>query len=256
MTLIILMALLGVQSNPGPVIAGGGGKLPDSISVRALELAGGTQAHIVVVPLASRRPEAGVSTVARFLALKAASSELLNTKSTADAIRQLKRATLVWMVGGSQTKLMEGLRQRKLISLIRERHKAGMVLAGSSAGAAVMSRIMIKGGAPLDSILNGMTPTSEGLDVVGDWIIDQHFMKRRRFGRLASCVVDHKARGIGIDEGTAVVFHTSGKLEVIGRSSAVIIDARNASTRKTGPGEPIGASGLVLHILTEGMTLK
>ncbi len=256
MVLFVLMALLGAQPTPGPIIAAGGGKLPNSITARALEWAGGQSARVVVIPFASQRPEAGISTVERFTALKAASAEMLDRNSQVRASEQLRRATLVWMVGGSQNRLMDALRERKLVALLRQRQKEGMAIAGSSAGAAVMSQIMIKGGAPVDSVLRGATQTAEGIGVVNSWIVDQHFMKRRRFGRLAAAVLDHRTRGVGIDEGTAVVFHASGKLEVIGRSSAIIIDARGSSTRKGKPGEPHGATNLKLHILTEGMTYK
>ncbi len=152
---------------------------------------------------------------------------------------------------------MERLRELKLVSLIRLRHRQGLAIGGSSAGAAAMGRVMLTGTARNDAILHGTTITAEGLGIVEGWIIDQHFQKRRRFARLLSCVLDHApVRGIGIDEGTAVIFHGSGKIEVIGRSSAVVFDARAAQKQGGKKGQAIGASNILMHVLRPTRPVK
>ena len=125
-----------------------------------------------------------------------------------------------------------------LAEVIRARYQAGAIVGGTSAGAAVISEAMITGDADLQSLTAQKTVIAKGLGLWPEVIVDQHFLKRQRDNRLISAVIDHPSLvGVGIDESTAVVVH-GGSFDVIGESSVVVIDARDATV------EPSSASGL------------
>lgn len=118
----------------------------------------------------------------------------------------LREATLIWMPGGSQTRFMEKIEGTGLAEFIIERHRAGAVVGGTSAGAAVLSAEMITGEADLKSLKSGTTVLKKGLGLLRDVIVDQHFLQRQRGNRLISGVLDHPMLvGVGIDEATAVI---------------------------------------------------
>lgn len=215
----------------GPLVVAGGGSLPDDVTRRTLDLAGGKDARVVVVPQASASGDAGERAARPWRQLGAARVDVLDP----DRPDPLRRATLIWIGGGSQSRLMKSLEGTGVPELIRERRLAGAVVGGSSAGAAVQSKIMITG---------DTTPPAEGLALDDRVIFDQHFLARRRFGRLLDQVLKHPALvGVGIDEGTAVVVRGT-VYEVIGRGRVVFVDAREAE----------GGRNLELHVLEAGQS--
>ena len=118
----------------------------------------------------------------------------------------IEAADLIWMPGGDQNRLMAALQKADLVNAIRDRHRKGATVGGTSAGAAVQSGVMITGEAPLDTIRRGATVTADGLDLWPGVIVDQHFVRRQRFQRLLAAVLDRpQLVGVGIDEGTAAV---------------------------------------------------
>ena len=135
---------------------------------------------------------------------------------------------------------------------IRERHRAGVTVGGTSAGAAVLAEAMFTGDADLTSLTAGATVTAKGLALWPEALIDQHFQERQRDNRLISAVMDRPALiGVGIDEGTAVI--VQGKsFEVIGKSSVVVVDARDAQVDKTPAGGLHWGGGMKLTVLRAG----
>ena len=168
--------------------------------------------------------------------------------------RDLAAASLIWFAGGSQNRLMRKLREADLVELITERHRAGVPIAGSSAGAAVMSGPMITGEADLRNIRVSGTEIGEGLGLVERAIIDQHFHARRRFHRLLAAVLDQPDYvGIGIDESTAIVVKGSS-FEVLGEGAVLVIDARGAK-RDAGPPQALRSFRDVrIHNLVAGQS--
>jgi len=216
-----------------PLIIVGGGGTPDVVKQRAIELAGGPTAPVVIIPQASRRAESGAENVAFWKKTGATNVTALTLKpeQRATEIALLKQAKFIWFSGGDQSRLMDALRDANLIDLIKQRHRAGIVIGGTSAGAAVMSQRMIIGNAELEAIVRGGTPLADGLGLWPGTIVDQHFHRRRRFNRLLSAVLDHPDQvGIGIDERTAVIVQADG-FEVMGESSVLVIDARRAKAQ-------------------------
>jgi cyanophycinase len=206
---------------PGSLVIVGGGSLPDSVRDKFLELAGGKEARIVVIPTASDAADTEDAEVRRrqlapWDSLGAAEVSLLHTRSPDEANRDefvapLKSATAVWFGGGDQSKIAAAYLgtavERELAALLAR----GGVIGGTSAGAAIQSRVMIAGGTTEPKM-------ATGFDLLPGTIIDQHFIARRRQDRLRKALADHPGLvGIGLDEGTALVVQ-GRSLEVLGES--------------------------------------
>ena len=211
----------------GTLVIAGGGDLPESVLRRFVREAGGRRARIVVIPTASESADEDAADPARadqhlavWRSLNAARAQLLHTRSreTADSdafIAPLKEATGVWLGGGQQSRLAEAYLgtavEREIFALLAR----GGVFGGTSAGAAIQSKVMIAGGNPVPQI-------ASGFDLLPGTIIDQHFLTRSRQPRLLAAVKQHPALvGIGIDEGTALVV-SGRRMEVVGRSQVVV----------------------------------
>jgi cyanophycinase len=168
----------------------------------------------------------------------------------------LESATLIWIPGGDQNRFMNAISGTGLDDVIRARNRAGAVVGGTSAGAAVLSALMITGEADLQSLTAGKTEVTKGLALFSAGLFDQHFLKRQRSNRLLSAVLDHpQTIGVGIDEATAVIVR-DGQLEVVGRSAVVIFDARRAAVEAASAGAVVAATGVVTSVLRDGMTYR
>ena len=206
----------------GSLVIAGGGPLPESIIDRYFELAGGEKARIVVITTASimaGTPEAEIR-YARWLDRQPASLKFLHTRdriaaNTPEFSQTLLEANAVWFMGGNQNWLAEAF----LGTLVEERcHdllRRGGVIGGTSAGAAIMSKSMIAGGRE--------TPImASGFGFLDGTVIDQHFKKRNRQGRLMQALELRPGHvGIGIDESTALVIR-GRTLEVVGDSDVTL----------------------------------
>ncbi len=233
------------------VIAGGGPTIPEIVE-KALAMAGGKKARVVIIPQASARTDTGQRSGEMWRKAGATFVTVLDFKDRKAALAAVKQADLIWMPGGSQSRLMEYLTKNGMVGPIRERFQKGATVGGTSAGAAVMSLIMLTGDAPVDRVIATSNKTPEGLGLCPNVIIDQHHIQRKRFNRLLSAVLNHpKYVGIGIDECTAVVVrgHT---FEVVGKSNVIVIDARKTARIPTKTGEPEAATNVALHLLRVG----
>jgi cyanophycinase len=235
----------------GALVAVGGGSTTPAITQRTLELAGGRSAKILVVPQASAQSD-GSSSAEMWKELGAQHVTILKLDD-ADSVKAVESANLIWMPGGDQNRLMKAL-PAGVIETIRKRFRAGAVVGGTSAGAAVLSQVMITGEADLRAIRRGATQTADGLALWPKAIVDQHFVRRQRFNRLLSAVLDRpELVGVGVDESTAAILRGS-KLEVVGAAQVLIIDARKATIPAGKTGDLGTAVGVELHVLTNGMT--
>jgi cyanophycinase len=222
-----------VSSKAGVLIVAGGGSLPADLRPRALELAGGDDANILIIGWASSRENAGASTAEAWKQSGATRVTVIPEEAAA-ARSAIESADLIWLGGGSQSRLMDALRERDLIDVVRKCHAQGTILSGTSAGAAVMSRHMITGEAELEALLKSTTKLAEGLGLWPGVIVDQHFLARRRWARLFTAVADHPDQiGVGIDEQTAVIVDPDGSWQVIGRGPVVVIDGRKSKTESS-----------------------
>ena len=209
----------------------------------------------------------GEEKAADFRTLGASARSLWLTRQQADGdsvVAIVDSATGIWFGGGDQVLLTRALRGSRIEEAIRRRYASGAVVGGTSAGAAVMSAVMITGderrpgGARRDTslafvtIAAGDVVTDTGFALIGNAIVDQHFVRRRRHNRLISLVIEREPHlGVGIDESTALLVHPDGRWTVEGASVAVIYDARRAAVRRD---TTLGASDIRMHVLPAGST--
>jgi cyanophycinase len=239
----------------GTLVAVGGGGTTDEILRKTIVLAGGAKAIVAVLPQSSAEPDAGDESVAMWR--HAGASDVSKIDLTHPGARAaLERATLIWIPGGDQTRFIKAITGTGMDEVIRGRLRSGAVVGGTSAGAAVLSRVMITGDAyDLKGVTAGSTTTAEGLGLWPEVILDQHFLKRQRQTRLLSLVLDRPALvGIGVDESTAV-FARGATIEVVGQSAVVVFDARQASVQQAARGGIGAAIGVRTHVLRDGMSL-
>jgi len=237
------------------MVVGGGGTTPAMLA-RMLELAGGAQANIAIFPQASELPDRGQGSREMWTSLGATHVTCLDPLTEAEGEKAIGEATLIWFPGGDQTKLMKALNEARLVDDIQRRHRQGAVVGGTSAGAAVMSPLMLTGEADLASVRAQATELVPGLGLWHDAIVDQHFVKRQRWARLISAVLDHPEYvGVGIDERTAVEVH-DGTWRVWGDGSVVVFDARRAESVPHETGSVISARGMSMTLLKDGETFS
>ncbi|MBP1655784.1 MAG: Cyanophycinase-like protein [Bacteroidetes bacterium] len=275
--IVVVLALLAGQCAP-PTAAGetrghlviiGGGERTEEIMKRFVDLAGGPEkARIIVIPLASGNArEAGESAVAEFTALGVNTvSWLLFSREEAaggNVAGKLSSATGIYFTGGDQVRITRIIVGTPVHQALLQRYRDGAVIGGTSAGAAIMSKVMITGDELINkdtntiftSIMRGNVQTVEGLGFLDDVIVDQHFVKRKRLNRLISVVLEHpELPGIGIDESTALVANPNGVFEVMGEGTVVVFDARGASGIQSDTHGNLGARNVTMHVIRSGET--
>jgi cyanophycinase len=241
-------------SPKGHLLIIGGNGMTDDIVKRAVEAGGGAGGRVVIFPQASEVAETGPNAVTMWTEAGLGHAVIGDPADAAAAIKAVKEATFIWFPGGDQTKLMKAFEGTGIPEAIRARYAEGALVGGTSAGAAVMSHVMITGDAfDLQSITAQKTDTKPGLGLLPEAIVDQHFLKRQRMNRLISAVLDHPTLiGIGIDETTAI-YVTGRSFEVLGKSSVLVLDARKASLGRTPAGGLSTGRDLTMSVLTAGM---
>jgi cyanophycinase len=213
----------------GCVIAIGGNeqkRLANASILQAfVERAGGDRARIAIIPSASVRPEKRAALYTRiFERLGAAAVTAVHAeRGVNDADREtILTASGIFVTGGDQQRLMGALRDAQYIGLIRDAVAGGAVYAGTSAGASAVSRLMIAGSIRRKGA--DVVEFGEGLGLVPDVIIDQHFGERNRLPRLIIAARSHGLVGVGIDENTAIVWSASRDVRVAGGGEVTIVD--------------------------------
>jgi cyanophycinase len=211
-------------ANPieGRLMICGGGRLPEAILNRFIEFAGGEQGRIVLISTASDYAgtddlEARIQTWRR---QKVASLQVFHAPTREhsdqqDFCKPLIEATGVWFMGGMQSRVTDAYLGTHAEKCIREVLARGGVIGGTSAGAAIMSKVMIRGGFPDPEL-------GTGFGFIPGAIVDQHFIKRNRQERLLRALQQRPGLvGLGIDEGTALIVDGRG-LSVMGESEVVV----------------------------------
>jgi cyanophycinase len=223
---------------------------------------GGAKARIAILPQASGLKDTGKEYVKTFQELgvksKPISLEFRERKlaDKKDHLDMLRNATGIFIAGGTQiriTSLIGGTEfEQELLSAFRR----GAVVAGTSAGTAVMSRVMIaygKGGA---TPREGLARFSPGLGFTDKILFDQHFRQRDRLGRLAYAISMHPgALGVGVDENTCAIVEDDRRISVLGKHAVTIVDGKDMVSTNVAEVEgsrPVAVSGLKIHVLTQG----
>lgn len=208
----------------GSLVICGGASLPREVIERFVELAGGSKARLVVIPTATMAAENSAELERRIEVWRAQSVQeltILHTRSrvTADDpefASPLSQATGVWFLGGAQARITDTYLGTRTEDELHEVLRRGGVIGGTSAGAAIMTEVMIRSGRA------GRVDVGEGFGFLPNAVVDQHFLRRNREERLMSVLAQRPGYfGLGIDEETAVVIQDR-RLSVLGNSSAVV----------------------------------
>ncbi|MFT5139125.1 MAG: cyanophycinase [Lysobacterales bacterium] len=242
-------------------IGGAEGRKKDSnILGRFVELCGGEDARILVIPTASQRKEAGPEYVELFESIggKAINMPIEQREDCFDEhiLEKLETATGIFITGGNQLRLSTILGGTPVARAIRSRNADGVHLAGTSAGAAIMPEHMIAGGRSGPSPRESGVELAPGLGLTNRVIIDQHFSQRGRMGRLISALSFNPfVCGLGIDENTAGFIDPAGEMEVVGKGTITVIDPaelKHSSMSYVRRAQAVTMLGLKLHVLASG----
>jgi cyanophycinase len=223
----------------------------DAVWSRLVQLAGGEGARFVVFATASNNPERSAARIIANLRSHGAAAEhvavapriegtdLAREVENPKWIDLVRGARGVYFAGGAQERivdtLMPGGKVTPLLQAVWDVYRSGGVVAGSSAGAAIMSKTMIRDAEDVMSVLKGTIregkEISHGLGFVGDQLItDQHFLRRGRVGRLLPVMVrTGYQHGLGVEENTAAIVHR-GVVEIVGAGGALFVDLAAAKT--------------------------
>ena len=242
----------------------GGGSRPDAMVQRMITESGADQTgYVVILPMASSEPDSaiiwssqqfldnGVSQVVGFNFMQGISPD----ESRLDSLR---KASLIYISGGDQNRFMDIVRDTPILDAIHEAYASGAVIAGTSAGAALMSGKMITGTElkypdyrpTFRSVETENLELAEGLGLLNSAIVDQHFVWRSRHNRLLTAILEFPdLLGIGIDESTALLVKEN-TAEVIGVSQVMVYS--NPSREVRNVNGKLGATGLTLDIYLPG----
>lgn len=246
----------------------GGGKRPPSLVKQLIKLSGvDSVGYIVVLPMASSEPDTsawyaekqfvdiGIKNVTTF-------DFIDNEAPKAGWIDSLRNAKLIYITGGDQNKFMKTVKNTKIYDAMHHAYRNGATIAGTSAGAAIMSKKMITGYELKHPEYTGDYKTieaenieiAEGMGFTDKIIVDQHFVWRMRMNRLMSVAIEnHEELAVGIDESTAAYIKNE-QLTVYGQSQIIVLKNHDGSKKILNG--LLGGRNLQLQVLLPGDTLS
>ena len=256
------------QKSKGKLFIIGGGSRPDFLVDRMIKEAGLKSGETVAIfPHASEEQDSSFYYAKQqfekrnLKALDCAFKK--DEKLPPSKLDSLKTAKLIYIGGGDQVRFMEIINSNPEVkNLLKSAYQNGKMIAGTSAGAAVMSEVMITGNQlkyndyenTFDNIEIKNVETKQGLGFIKTAVIDQHFVVRSRYNRLLSLIIENPTyKGIGIDEGTAILVK-NGAAEVVGRAQVIVF--KNPKQSKKLNGDKLGAQGITLDIYLNGEKFK
>lgn len=245
------------------IIGGGEDKRADKeILKEVVYLSGGTRAHIAVVTTATNYPlEVGEEYKKIFYELGADKVETINIISRKEANRKqiargLEGTTCIFFVGGDQLRISSILGGTEFHNNIKRRLEDGVIIAGTSAGASMMSEVMVVEGEEEDAPRKCTLKMAPGMGLLEGVIIDQHFNQRGRIGRLLGAVAQNpQTIGVGIDEDTAIIVNDKREISVIGSGVVTIVDGREidyTNISEQYQNEPLAITNVKIDILPTG----
>ena len=226
-----------------------------------VERAGAQRARIVILPQASALEDTGQYYEAFFSELGAGQVRTAGFRQRADAdsaeqLAMLEQATGIFIAGGNQMRLPALIGGTKFEQTLQNAYQSGAIVGGTSAGAAILSRVMIAYGKGGPTPREGIAQFLQGFGFTEKILFDQHFRQRDRFGRLAYAVsASPGLLGVGVDEDTAAILVDDETITVAGSGSVTIVDGSKMTETDVAEVEkkaPIAVSGLIVHILNNG----
>jgi cyanophycinase len=238
--------------------------IDDGILQHVVKEAGGIDAAIVVIPTASSIPvEVGENYLDAFAKLGCTNVTVLDIRSKEDSekessINLIKNANCILFSGGDQSKITDKIGGTTIQTILGERYlnESGFVIAGTSAGAMVMANEMIAGGSASEAFIKGAVNMYKGLSLIPELIIDTHFIKRGRFGRVSEAIAKFPTKlGIGLAEDTGIIIKNGNDCTVIGSGMVIMFDGSNLThnnEKVLSEGTPMTMANLTVHVLSNG----
>lgn len=253
------------ESSRGTLVIIGGAedkRADKTILNHIVDISGGEKAQIALITAATKSPQqAGIEYKRVFgeLGVKNVTNLIITDRKSANdtgALQALEDSSCIFFVGGDQLRISSILGGTETHRLIHEAYNSGKVIAGTSAGASMMSEIMVVEGNDEEAARKCTLKMAPGMGLLEGVIIDQHFNQRGRIGRLLAAVAQNpKILGIGIDENTAMIVNKDLEFSVDGSGVVTVVDGReikysNASEQY--PDEPLAITNVRIHVFPKG----
>lgn len=230
---------------------------------RVVEEAGGPSSRIEVITTASMIPyEVGENYLNAFGKIGCTNVDVMHIRNRQDTgkkefLERIRNCDAVMFSGGNQLRLSATDGGTEFLRIIKQRYQEEeFLIAGTSAGAMAMSHTMIYEGNATRAHLKGEVKITTGLGFISTLIIDSHFEKRGRFGRLAQAVAGNPGSiGIGLGEDTGMLITEGNKMEAIGSGLVVIIDGHeiiHSNFADIPEGNPVSIENLKVHFCEKG----
>ena len=230
---------------------------------RIMQEAGGPGARIEVITTASTIPqEVANNYLNAFGKIGCTNIGVLNIRNREDVLKpeyveRISNCHCVMFSGGNQMRLSAIFGGTRFLKILHDRYQhENFIIAGTSAGAMAMSNTMIYEGNATRAHLKGEVKITTGLSFIDTVIIDSHFEKRGRFGRLSQAVASNPSCiGIGLGEDTGMLVTEGNKMEAIGSGLVIIIDGhdiRHSNIADIPEGNPISVENIVVHFCEKG----
>jgi cyanophycinase len=230
---------------------------------RVVEEAGGIHARIEVITTASTIPyEVGEHYLNAFGKIGCMNVDVMHIRNRQDTLNEdflqrIKKCDAVMFTGGNQLRLSVTDGGTEFLSIMKQRYQdEDFLVAGTSAGAMAMSQTMIYEGNATRAHLKGEVKMTSGLGFISSVIIDSHFEKRGRFGRLAQAIATNPSCiGIGLGEDTGMLITEGNKMEAIGSGLVVIVDGHDilhSNIADIPEGNPISIENMKVHFCENG----
>ncbi len=231
---------------------------------RIVEETGGPTTRIEVITTASMIPhEVGDNYLNAFGKIGCTDIGVMHIRNRADAtneeyLERIRNCNGVMFSGGNQLRLTSIFGGTQFLEIVLKRYweEPAFLVAGTSAGAMAMSNTMIYEGNATRAHLKGEVKITTGLGFIDDVIIDSHFEKRGRFGRLAQAIAANPSCiGIGLGEDTGMLITEGNKMEAIGSGLVIIVDGhdiRHSNIADIPDGNPISIENLKVHFCEKG----
>ncbi len=237
--------------------------LSKGILYHVLQEGKGKDSKVVVIPTASKIPEeVGENYIQAFAKLGCENVTVLNITrrnhaSSKETLRHIAQADCIMFSGGNQSRIGIKIGGTEMHRILYDRFvNEPLVIAGTSAGAMAMAQEMIAGGSSSEALQKGALKMRKGLSLIPELIIDTHFVRRGRFGRLAEAMAMFpQLVGLGLAEDTGVIIKNCNDFTVIGSGMVIVMDPSNLthnSYDRLKFGTPMSMSNLTIHILANG----
>ena len=245
------------------IIGGAEDKRADkAILKEVIKLSGGDSSIVALITTATKSPEeAGLEYRRLFADLGAKSVVAINITdrecaNNLQGLKSLDDASCIFFVGGDQLRISSILGGTEVHKIIRKAYEEGKVIAGTSAGASMMSEIMVVEGKDDEAPRKCTLKMAPGMGLLAGVIIDQHFNQRGRIGRLLAAVAQNpNVLGIGIDEDTAIIVNKDLEFTVAGSGVVTIVDGRDISFTNISeqyPDDPLAITNVKIHVFPKG----